>query len=545
MIRGGISRWASAIDSSRVRIRRRGLLAVLLSAGWGLHGLCSASPPQVLVVAQDLDDIVSLDPAEGFELSSVQAFTNVYQRLVQPDPDQPAVLRPVLASAWHQGPTPQTLVFELRPDAVFAGGNPVRPEDVIFSLSRAVKLNRAPVFILNELGWNADNVDRYLKRLDPHHVQVSWAAPVSPAFALNILSAPVASIVDQREVEAHAILADAGNRWLHDHSAGSGPFRIRRYIAHEALVLDANPRSPGDAPLLQTVVIRSVSDAGTRELLVRVGDADIARDLGPDQLAALQGRPGLQFRQFPSASIHYLLFNTANPAVPALANPALWEAARWLIDYDALAHQLLKDQYEVHQSFLAKGFPGALAATPYRLDIPRARAILRAAGLDHGLTITLDVFNQAPFLEIAQSLQATFGAAGIRLEILPALTGEVYTRVRSRSEQAVWLYWIPDYFDAHSTAGAFALNREDGTQTLAWRAGWQIPQLSALTLTALEEPDAQRRLDLYQQIQAQVQRSSPFVIALQERRALVMRSNVRGYRQGLNADMVYYDRVRK
>ena len=42
-----------------------------------------------------------------------------------------------------------------------------------------------------------------------------------------------------------------------------------------------------------------------------------------------------------------------------------------------------------------------------------------------------------------------------------------------------------------------------------------------------------------------MQRSSPFVIALQERRALAMRSDVRGYRQGLNADMVYYDRVRK
>ena len=545
MIRAVTSRWASAIDSSRVRIRRRCLPAALLAAGWCLCGLGIAGPPQVLVVAQDLDDIVSLDPAEGFELSSEQVFTNIYQRLLQPDPDQPAVLKPVLASAWREGPMPRTLVFELRPDSVFASGNPVRPEDVIFSLSRAVKLNRAPVFILNELGWGADNIDRYLTRLDAHHVQIRWPAPVSPAFALNILSAPVASILDQREVTAHTVAQDSGNRWLHDHSAGSGPFRIRRYIPHEALVLDANPRSPGDVPLLQTVVIRSVADAGTRELLVRVGDADIARDLGPDQLAALRGRPGLQFRQFPSASVHYLLFNTANPAVPALANPALWEAARWLIDYDGLAHQLLKDQYEVHQSFLAKGFPGALDTTPYRLDIPRARAILRAAGLDRGITIALDVFNQPPFLEIAQSLQSTFGAAGIRLEILPALTGEVYTRVRARTEQAVWLYWIPDYFDAHSTAGAFALNREDGTQTLAWRAGWHIPQLSALTLAALEEPDAQRRLNLYQQIQAEVQRASPFVIALQERRALVMRANVRGYRQGLNADMAYYDRVSK
>jgi peptide/nickel transport system substrate-binding protein len=52
-------------------------------------------------------------------------------------------------------------------------------------------------------------------------------------------------------------------------------------------------------------------------------------------------------------------------------------------------------------------------------------------------------------------------------------------------------------------------------------------------------------VDLYRQIQTQVQRDSPYVIALQERSQLVMRSNIRGYRQGLNADMVYYDQVTK
>ena len=525
-----------------MRSRRCGLAALLMAHGC-LHGLAAASPPQVLVVVQDLDDIVSLDPAEGYELSSMQALTSLYQRLVQPDPDHPESLRAGLATGWQAAPG--SLVFELRPGAVFANGDPVRPEDVIWSLGRAVKLNLSPAFILNGLGWTADTVNQHLLKIDDHHVRVTWSAPVGPSFALSVLSATVASIVDERDAVGHANAGDLGNRWLHDHSAGSGPFRIRRYIPHEALVLDANPRSPGGAPLLKTIVIRNVPDAATRELLIRVGDADIARDLGPDQYAALRGKAGLQFRQFPSSAVHYLLFNTADPAVPALANPALWEAARWLIDYQGIAHQLLKDHYQVHQAFLAAGFPGALNETPYKLDISRARSILRAAGLDHGLAMTLDVFNQAPYTEIAQSLQATFAAAGIRLEIQPHLTGEVYTRLRTHRFQAVWLYWVPDYFDAHSSASAFALNLNDGSNSVGARAGWRVPELNALTLEAVREPDVDRRLELYSQIQTQVQRSSPYVIALQERSELVMRANVRGYRQGLNADMVYYDQVTK
>ncbi|MBN9931556.1 hypothetical protein HZD82_26390, partial [Pantoea agglomerans] len=40
--------------------------------------------------------------------------------------------------------------------------NPLRPEDVIFSLGRVVKLNLDPSFILTQLGWNKDNVDGFL-----------------------------------------------------------------------------------------------------------------------------------------------------------------------------------------------------------------------------------------------------------------------------------------------------------------------------------------------------------------------------------------------
>ncbi len=511
----------------------------------------AAGLPDVLVVAQSLDDIVSLDPAEGFEISSLQIFTNVYQRLVQPDRDDPAVLVPTLASAWTAGVTPHSLVFTLRADAVFANGHAVRPEDVIFSLSRAVKLNRAPVFILNELGWRADTIDGSLKKIDAHRVEVAWSSDVGPAFVLSLLTAPVASIVDESEVAAHESNGDWGNAWLKRHSSGSGPFKIRRYIAHEALVLDANPSSPGDAPLLKTLIIKNVADAATRRLLVEVGDADIARDLGPDQIAALKDKPGLTTLRFQSATIHYLMFNAANPNNPALANPALWEAARWLIDYRGIADRLLKGEFEVHQAFLADGFPGALKDTPYHLDVAKAKAILAGAGLDKGpgldkqLKIELSVMNQPPFEDIAQSLQSTFGQAGIELELLPALAGEVYAKLRARSVEAAWLYWVPDYFDANSTAGAFASNREDGTKTLAWRAGWHIPELSNATAAAVADQDGTSRRSRYLAIQAAVQKISPFVIALQARAVVVVRSSVKGYGQGLDADMAYYDRVSK
>jgi peptide/nickel transport system substrate-binding protein len=144
--------------------------------GWRAIGLAGAlallastaarseTPPGVLVVAQSIDDAVSFDPAEGFELTTVQSFNNLYQRLVQPDRTDPTKITPALASSWEAGADGKSLTFTLAKGAKFASGNPVRPEDVIFSLSRAVKLNKAPAFILGELGWTADSVGRAVEK---------------------------------------------------------------------------------------------------------------------------------------------------------------------------------------------------------------------------------------------------------------------------------------------------------------------------------------------------------------------------------------------
>ncbi|WP_199102636.1 ABC transporter substrate-binding protein [Aquitalea sp. ASV11] len=520
-------------------------IALAILTGLTLCQLANAGTPKnVLVVAQSIDDLASLDPAEGFEFSSVQSFNSLYQRLVQSNRSNPANIEAALASHWVAGKDGQSLQFTLKPGARFASGNPVRPEDVIFSLSRAVKLNKSPAFILNELGWKAENVDGFLKKTGNNQVELSWPAKVGPSFALSILSAPIASIVDAKTVQANEQNGDAGNGWLKSHSAGSGSFQLREYKPHEALVLDANPRSPAGAPLLKTVIFKNVPDAAARRLQLEQGDADIARDLSADQIAALSGKTGVKVQVFPSAALYYVAFNTVSPSNSSLKNPAVWEAARWLIDYDGVANKLLRGQFKVHQSFLPSGFLGALKDQPYRFDPARAKAILAKAGIKD-LTIKLDTFNQPPYADIAQSLQASFAQAGIRLELQPAIGSQVYAKVRARSHEGVLLSWTPDYFDPHSNASAFAINRDDGTKTLAWRNGWVIPALSDKTDQAVQETRPAKRVALYSALQKDIQKNSPFVLAFQASQQVVLRSNVQGFLQGLNADQVYFDKVSK
>ena len=515
------------------------LLALSLTAAFAAQ---AATPKDTLVIAQSIDDADSFDPAKGFELTSVQAFTNIYQRLVQSDPQNPTDLKPTLASSWQPGSDNRSLTFELRKDAKFSSGNPLRPEDVIFSLGRVVKLNLDPSFILTQLGWTKENVDTFLKKVDDNHVQISWTANVSPTYVLSLLSAPVSSIVDEKTVMANAKNGDLGNGWLATNSAGSGPYQIRKVVLHQVVLLSANPTSPAGAPKLKNVLIKNVPEPAARRLLLEQGDADIARNLGADQIAALKGKAGVKTEAIPMASLYYIQFNVG--ANDTLKNPALWEAARYLFDYKGIASELLKGQFDVHQTFLPKGFLGAVNDTPYSYDPEKAKAILQKAGLTN-VSFNLSTSNQPPYLDIAQALQGSFAKGGVKINVQPGLSSEVSTSVKAHKYQATLNAWGADYFDPNTNAASFAYNPEDGSKTIAYRSDWHIPELNKQVLAATAESDPQKRVALYEAMQKSVLKSSPYVIGLQARNLIALRDNLKGYVQGINPDMVYYSQVSK
>src|SRR5258707_10835568 len=109
----------------------------------GRHA-AAQTPARALVIAKNIDDIISLDPAQTFEFTGGEIVANLYDRLVQVDVENPAQLQPGLAESWRASEDGKTIAFTLRAGATFASGNPVRPEDVAFSFSRVIRLNKPP-----------------------------------------------------------------------------------------------------------------------------------------------------------------------------------------------------------------------------------------------------------------------------------------------------------------------------------------------------------------------------------------------------------------
>ncbi len=232
-------------------------LALACASVLGLSAVAAqaATPADTLVVAMAIDDVISLDPAEIFEITTSEILTNTYERLVTTDPKDPTKIIPQIAESWVVSEDGKTITFKVKQGQKFASGNPLTAQDVVYSLHRAIKLDLSPAFIISQFGLNKDNVEKLVTAPDDYTVVFSTEETFAPSFVLNGLSSSVASVVDSKLVEEHAVKTekteakpfdtDFGYDWLKRNYAGSGVYSLKEWRSNEVILLERNENYSG------------------------------------------------------------------------------------------------------------------------------------------------------------------------------------------------------------------------------------------------------------------------------------------------------------
>jgi peptide/nickel transport system substrate-binding protein len=516
-----------------------GLLATAAVLALGLARADAATPKDGLVIAWQIDDMISLDPAEVFEFSAAEYQAQVYDRLVTYPPDNVENIQGHVAESWSVSDDGMTFTFKIRDGIVFHSGNPLTAADVAYSMQRVVKLNKSPGFILTQFGFSPENVDATITAPDARTLVLKTDKPYAPTFLLYCLTAGVGSVVDSKLVMEHEKGGDFGYEWLKTNSAGSGPFKLRAWKANESFALDANDGYWLGAPNFKRVIVRHVPEPATQRLLLEKGDVDIARNLTPEDIKALASNDDISIERAPKGALWYLGLNQKNEN---LARPEVREALKYLVDYTAIVDTILSGKAKPHQAFLPEGFLGAVNDTPYSLDVAKAKELLAKAGLPNGFKVTMDTRNTSPTKDMAQAIQATWAQAGVQLEIIPADNKQTLTKYRARQHDIYIGQWGPDYQDPHTNAQTYAANYDNasedpaGGKTLAWRNAWDIPEMTKVTDAAVLERDAAKRAETYRNLQTEHMKVSPFVIIAQEVEVIASRDIVKGMIWGPSFD---------
>lgn len=522
------------LRSRRVSAAVAAVVALALAAPLATPAVLADTPDDTLVIATRIDDIVTLDPAEAFEFAGTDALNNIYDTLVEFDPNDFGPLVPGIAESWELADDGVTYTFKIRQGLKFHSGNPITAHDAAFSLQRVIKLNLTPSFILTQFGFTPENVEELVKATDDYTLVIKTDKPYAPSFFYNCLTAPVASIVDMKVALENEKDGDLGHEWMQTNSAGSGAYMLSRWKPNESYVLQANPDYWRGDVAMKRVFVRHIPESATQRLLLEKGDVDIARNLSPDDIKGMEGAEGVKVIDDLKGRIMYIALNQEHPV---LGDPKVVQAMKHLIDYNGMANSFLKGQYIPHQAFLPRTFMGEIEDKPFDLNVEKAKALLAEAGHGDGFEVKIFVRTAQERLEIAQSLQNTFSQAGITAELVTGTGKQILAEYRARKHEIYLGAWGPDYPDPHTNADTFAHNPDNRgeaklTGKLAWRNGWNIPEMTQMTEAAVLEKDADKRESMYREIQRLHQQTSPFAPMFQRIIQDAMRDNVNGFLGG-------------
>lgn len=537
------------LNKSKLRKTFIGVAAVAsLTLSTALSGaVFAATPDNTLVIANSIASMTSLDPAEVFDLEGADYLFNVYDTLITFDPENLGPIVPGIAESWTVSEDGKSFIFKIREGAKFHSGNPVTAKDVEYSVLRAANLKKTPVFILKGIGISDENVSEVVKATGDMEVTITLEKAYAPSYVLNIFSTGVFSIVDMKLLQEHEVDGDYGYEWLRTKSAGSGAYKLNRWEANVSYSLDANQNYWRAKPKLEKVFVRHSQENSVKRLLLEKGDVDIARSLTPEEIDGLKSNPDIAITTDLASRITYLGLSQKNKY---LSKPKVAEALKYLVDYKGMVNSFLRGQYTIRQSFVPKTILGAIDENPFTFDVAKAKELLAEAGYPDGFNVTMHVRNESIPTVIAQSLQNTWGQAGVKVEIISGTGAQVIAPYRARKHDIYLGGWGAIYPDPHATAGTFANNPDNSdeaniTGSLAWRNSWDIPEFTAITDAALEEVDYEKRLKMYQDLQREHQKVSPFVVMFQESVQTALRKEVKGFVTGSAVTKAFYWTVSK
>ncbi len=477
-----------------------------------------------LIMGSDTTDMISLDPAVAYEFSGIQAEASTYQTLVSPDPGVPGV-KPVLAESWtaKEAGDMTEMTFKLNAKAKFASGKPVTADDVLYSWTRAIDINKSPAFLLTDIiglkkeGMSAPDASTFV---------VKFPKTTGQGVFLSTIGFTVAAVVEKAVVEAN-LGADKGSAWLNDHSAGSGPYTLTKWEREVQVVMDANPNYWGEAPKMKRVILQNIKDAANRVSAIETGDVDIVKDLTPEQKKALEGNADVKVVTANNTQLIYIGMNSKKAP---LDNPDVRQAIRYAINYDEIIG-LTKGDAKLVQEVVPDGFLGHTGNNPFKQDIAKAKELLAKAGVKEGTEIEALIPSDYPagpidFPTLATKVQSDLAKAGITLKLKQMQVSELLGVYRKQEGNIVFILWGPDFADPHANAGPFS---DYAAKSIAWRNGWENKEIADLAKQAASAPTDAERVSLYAKFSERMLNEGPYAVLYQPLQTFGVRANVEGF----------------
>jgi peptide/nickel transport system substrate-binding protein len=336
---------------------------------------------------------------EGGSIVNIRHYGMIFDTLVRTMPD--ASLAPMLATEWSTEDG-QTWVFQLREGVIMHDGSTMTPDDVVYSLNRA---------LAGEFGGSAQSqMAPYIASVEATgDMEVTITSiQVDPNIPFRLAST-TASIVP---AEATAAAEYEDLLWS---PIGSGPFKVVEYVEGDRLVLEAHEDYWMGAPDVSTLIFRYIPEDATRIAALQSGDVDFITTIQPDQVEQVANSEGLNVGTADVLNFMQVLINT-NTA--PLDNVHMRRAMSLAIDRNVLVEDLWSGYNRPMNEYLMPGEFGYDAELDlFAYDPEAAAAELELAGYNgEPITFIAPVTYYTNMSIISDALFSFWSAAGINVD---------------------------------------------------------------------------------------------------------------------------------
>ena len=369
-------------------------------------------------------DPKSFNPITAQETSTTDVTSLIFEGLTRSDPMTLEVVGD-LAQSWETADG-LTWIFHLRKDVRFSDGQAFSADDVVFTFNDLVYNPDIPssakdIFTIDGKTIKVEKIDAYNVRF----VLPAQFAPFLRALSVEILPRHKYAAAARQGKFSSSLGVDSKPEDI----CGSGPYRLKRYLAGERLELERNPfywkkDSRGiRLPYLDSLTMLVMPSADARLLRFLDGELDYY-DLRPGDLSLLgprrtSGRFTI-YNAGPAWGTNFLALNQNSGNNPLTGKPYVAAAKlAWFVDPDfrrAISYAM--DRSKMIQVVMqGLGEPQYSAESPanrlfyssdvtvYPYDPQRAQAILKNLGFiagqdgvlqdSRGVRLEIDFFTNA------------------------------------------------------------------------------------------------------------------------------------------------------
>jgi peptide/nickel transport system substrate-binding protein len=475
-----------------------------------------------LVIAMTATNIPGLDTmqfqsegGEGGRFVGVQLWDGLTRFDLTQGESTPEVI-PGLAESWEVSEDKLTWTFTLREGVTFHDGEPWNADAAIFNFDRY--LNKDSATYIPELNAVAGILLAGMEsaaKVDDMTITVTTAKPMADLpsmLALGAFGSPKA-------------ITEMGDSFA-ESPVGTGPFKFESLQRGQELVLVKNESYYRGAPKLDKVILRPVPEVTTRMAGLRSGEFNWIEVPSPDEVPALEGEGYQVLTNFYSHIWPWVLDTTK----PPFDDVRVRQAINYAIDRDAMADSLLQGTGASASQYIPPSDPGYTPEQDtFTYDPDKAMALLAEAGYPDGFEIALSFptsgsGNMIP-IPMNETLQRDLEKVGITVTLEPI----------------EWGAMLGDFFVGNIPGGAEAMNISLGFVLPSLWSTWfhststinagkfNDPAVDELLDAVSAEFDPAKQAALYNDLNAALIESSPWLLVVSDLNPRVLSPNVEGF----------------